>query len=80
MGGISFSGESEGGRCAVAGTGVAGAGGPGDLCLELFFGPRDLYLTLSFLDFKKLQVNRGCKDRDPTPTEQTALSLPWVLS
>ena len=32
---------------------MASAGGPGDLCLALCFGPWDLYLTLSFLDFKK---------------------------
>ena len=59
MGGISLAGSQKVAGAQQRVRGLASAGGPGDLCSALCFGPWDLYLTLSFLDFKKGRRNWG---------------------
>ena len=54
MGGISLAGSQKVAGAQQRVRGLASAGAPGDLCSALCFGPWDLYLTLSFLDFKNI--------------------------
>ena len=73
MGGISLAGSQKVAGAQQRVRGLASAGGPGDLCSALCFGPWDLYLTLSFLDFKK-GIYAGHSHNSNTSLQ------PWVFS